>query len=507
MSQNETSISLKSLVPKAFRKGFFLNFRGRYRIFKGARNTGKSHTMIGIESIIKLASDERRNIMIVRMNANSNRQSTYENICGRILDMGMGDRFKMVTSPVPEITFKTTGQKIIFRGLNDPTTLNSITFSHGFLTDVYIEEAFEIESYDDFRKLDFSLRGLLPEGLFLQITLCFNAWSKEHWIYERFFKGNLEDDFDILDDPSTEYMDWCDPNWQGDFGKGLYLNTSTYKCNPFRDKESIDPAALAMRERSHDIYAVEFLGMWGNAGSATYPEFTESCIMELKQIYAKYAFSAFAIGIDTGYSNGEGGKRVVHKNEKPEERVKAAHAVELIGITDDYESIVVLDEYFHSEIERNGQYNTDESGQIGVAELIKRTADVIQAWERKYRPANIGLFRRGQPIEIYIDSADAITGQLIKKEFEIRGIYNIEVYRSTKISIQNRSDFEKVMMAWGNFIVCSQCKNAIREIKASHRDKNGRARADGDDHAITAFEYGFTPKLGLVHMWKQFKER
>lgn len=507
MASNSTDISLKSLVPKAFRKGFFLNFQGRYRVWKGARNTGKSHTIIGFESLIKIISDPRRNVMVARLNSNSNRQSTYENICGRIYDMGLGDRFRMVTSPNPEITYKPTGQKIIFRGLNDPTTINSLTFAKGYLTDVYIEEAFEIDSYDDFRKLDFSLRGKLPEGLFLQITLCFNAWSKEHWIYEHFFKDRFEDNFDLLDDPSITYLDYCDPDWQGDFGKGLYLHTSTYKCNPYRDREIIDPAAEAMKNRSIDIYSVEFLGMWGNAGSATYPEFTEDCIMQLKDILNKYSFSAFAIGVDTGYSNGEGGKRVVHKNEKPEERVKAAHAVELIGITDDYESIVILDEYFHSEIQRNGQYNTDESGQLGVTELIKRTADYIQAWERKYRMANIGIFQRGVPIEIYVDSADVMTGQLIRKEFEIRGIRNVEVYQSTKLSIQNRTDFEKVMMAWGNFVISDNCKNLIREIKAARRDKNGRARADGDDHALTACEYGFTPKLGNVHMWKKFKER
>ena len=507
MDAGSKTLSLKSLVPKAFRKGFFLNFKGRYRVYKGARNTGKSHTMIGIETLIKLASDERRNIMIVRLNANSNRQSTFDNICGRIYDMGMADRFKMVTSPSPEITYIPTGQKIIFRGMNDPTTLNSVTFAKGYWTDIYIEEAFEIESYDDFRKLDFSLRGRMPEGLFMQITLCFNAWSKEHWIYERFFKGNLEDDFDLLDREETEYIDFCDNDWQGDFGKGLYLNTSTYKCNPFRDAEVIDPAARAMRERSKDIYAVEFLGMWGNAGSATYPEFQKDCIMDLRGIFAKYRFSSFAIGIDTGYSNGEGGKRVVHKNEKPEERVKSAHAVELIGITDDYESIVVLDEYFHSEIERNGKYNTDEAGQLGVAELIKRTADVVQAWERKYRAANIGLFNRGQGIDIYVDSADVITCQLIQKEFEIRGMRYVRCFLSTKLSVQNRVDFEKVMMAWGNFIICEQCPNLIREMRAAHRDKNGRPRADGDDHALTACEYGFTPRLGDVSMWKNFKER
>ena len=500
--------SLKKLIPPAFRNGLFLKFKGRYRAFKGARNTGKSHTIIGWESLLKIFENPLRNILVVRLNSNSNRQSTYENICGRIYDLGLSDRFSMVQSPSPEITYLPTGQKIVFKGMNDPSTLNSITFKHGYLTDVYIEEAFEIASYADFRKLDFSLRGKLPDGLFLQITLCFNAWSKDHWIYERFFKDNLEDDFNLLDDPNVAFQEFCDPEWQGDFGKGLYLNTSTYKANPYRDSEIIDSAAKAMRERSLDIYKVEYLGMWGNSTASTYAEFTDDCLMTKQEIASKYRFRTFAVGLDTGYSNGEGGRRIVGKNQQVEERVKAAHALILCGVTDDCENLVLLDEYYHSEIDRNGHYNTDEAGQIGIAQLLKRTADYVLSWEKTWRTADIGLFSTYDEVAIYIDGADVATAQMLQKEFEMRGINYVHCYRATtKLSVQNRVDFEKTMMAWGNFKVCTSCKNLIREIRNCRRDPKGRARMDIDDHAITAAEYGFTPLLGDIHQWKQFKER
>lgn len=500
------NIRISSLVPPAFRKGFFLNFKGRYRVFKGARNTGKSHTIIGWESIVKILSDPRRNVAVVRLNANSNKQSTYENICGRIIDLGLERFFRMRENPSPEITYKPTGQQIVFKGMNDPTTLNSITFARGYLTDVYVEEAFEIESYNDFRKLDGSLRGKLPEGLFHQITLCFNAWSREHWIYDVFFKGNFEDDYGFLNDPNHSYEDWCDPEWQGDYGKGLYLHTSTWKTNTFRDAEITDPAAKAMETKSPDIYKVEYLGMWGNSTASTYPEFGDRCVKSLAEIRSKYRFATYAIGVDTGLSNGEGGKRTVGRLQSVEERVKSAHAVTLVGVTDDYETIVVLDEYYHTEIERNGAYNTDEPGALGEPELLRRTLRTILQWERKYGNEGIGVLDGGYS-DVYVDSGDVGFRQMLQKEFEIAGRYDFQCRQSTKLSVQTRVDFEKVMMAWGDFVVCDQCKNAIREFKNARRDQKGRARADTDDHVLTSLEYAFTPLLGDVHRWKQFKER
>lgn len=500
------NIRLSSLIPPAFRHGFFLNFKGRYRVFKGARNTGKSHTMIGWESIIKILSDPRRNIAIIRMNANSNRQSTFENICGRIYDFGLERLFRMTSNPSPEIEYKPTGQKIVFKGMNDPTTLNSMTFAKGYLTDVYIEEAFEIESYSDFRKLDGSLRGKLPDGLFMQITLCFNAWRKDHWIYDTFFRGNFEDDYGYLDRPDVAFDEWYDLSWQGDYGRGLYLNTSTYKANVFRDAETTDPAAAKMRERSPDIYKVEYLGMWGNATAGTYPEFTDSCVLPLSEIKRKYRFISYAIGVDTGLSNGEGGRRTISRTQTVEERVKSAHAVMLVGITDDYENIVVLDEYYHTEIERNGEYNTDEPGTIGEPELLRRTLRYVLDWEKFYGNERLGILDGGES-QVYVDSADVGFRQMLQKEFEMHNRFDFRCFQSSKLSVQSRVDFEKIMMAWGNFIVCDRCKNAIREFRNARRDPKGRARMDGDDHALTALEYAFTPLLGDVHRWKQFKER
>ena len=174
-----------------------MNCKVRYRLFCGARSTKKSKVIIGYEPIFKILSDHRRNILIARQNDSDNRQSTFENICGCIFDLGLEGAFKISKNPLV-IEYKKTGQQIIFRGLNNPTGLNGITFAHGYFTDAYIDEAFEVPSYDDFRKIDGSIRGKLPDDLFFQITMCFNAWDGDSWLNQEFFKYRLEDDYYYL---------------------------------------------------------------------------------------------------------------------------------------------------------------------------------------------------------------------------------------------------------------------------------------------------------------------
>ena len=213
-SKGEQAISMAKLLGKGYTRAWFTNCHCRYRLFCGARSTKKSKDIMGYEPIFKILTDPRRNILIARQNDSDNRQSTFENIWGCIIDLGLDNVFKISKNPLM-IEYLKTGQQIIFRGLNNPTSLNGITFSHGYFTDAYIDEAFEIPSFDDFRKLDGSIRGRLPKDLFFQITMCFNAWDGDSWLNQEFFKNRLEDDYATLDRDDVTYMDYYDPDFVG----------------------------------------------------------------------------------------------------------------------------------------------------------------------------------------------------------------------------------------------------------------------------------------------------
>lgn len=503
---NKIRIDPYKAIGTGYEYGWFSNCPVRYRIFKGARSTKKSKDIIGYEPIFKIISDPRRNILICRQNDSDNRQSSFENIWGCICDLGFENSFEACKNPL-SITYIPTGQKIIFRGLNNPTSLNSITFSVGFFTDIYIEEAFEVESYADFRKLDGSLRGKLPPGLFQQVTICMNAWSQDCWVYEEFFKGRLEDDFEILDSDDVTYMDYYDPNYIGNYGKGIYLHISTYKINEFRDKEVYDMSMNELKKKAPEIYKVEGLGMWGNATEATYPEFNQSCIIPIQDVLATNGgmkFAEFCIGIDTGLSSGDGKRKKVKKNQDVATRIKAATTAQLVAVTSDYKKIVSVAEYFHSNDKAFNSVNTDNKDNLTSPQLMDAIIKQIIEWIKIYSPSNTGLMR-GE-INIYVDCADIGFKQGLELKAREYGLYNLSFYGSTKISIQSRVDFIRLMMAYADFLVVDQCKNLIREIKNSRKGETGEPRVDSDDHAINANEYGWAPfRLSLLR-WKTFKE-
>ena len=79
------------------------------------------------------------------------------------------------------MTYLPTGQKIYFRGLDDPLKVTSIAVDVGVLCWMWIEEAYEITKEDDFNILDESIRGSVPPGLWKQFTLTFNPWNEKIW--------------------------------------------------------------------------------------------------------------------------------------------------------------------------------------------------------------------------------------------------------------------------------------------------------------------------------------
>ena len=135
------------------------------------------------------------------------------------------------------MTYTPTGQKILFRGLDDPLKVASITVEHGVLCWLWIVEAYEISSKEDFDTLNESIRGEMPEGLFRQITLTFNPWNERHWLKKRFF-----------DNPP-------DP-------EDVFTLTTDYRCNEWLSADDLK-LFETMKKENPRRYAVAGLGEWG----------------------------------------------------------------------------------------------------------------------------------------------------------------------------------------------------------------------------------------------------
>jgi phage terminase large subunit len=237
----EVNVYLPDIVGRGY--GEFWRTKKRYRVVKGGRASKKSRTC-GINFPYNIMKYPDSNLLVIRKTFNTHKDSTFAVLKWGIHRLKADHLWQAKESPL-ELIYKPTGQKILFRGLDDPLKLTSITVDKGVLCWVWIEEAFEIDDEDDFDMIDESVRGELPEGLWKQITLSYNPWVNTHWTKTRFFDNE-------------------DPN--------AFTLTTTYKCNEWldnADRKKIEDLQYTNPER----YKVVGLGDYGLPGGTFYEEF------------------------------------------------------------------------------------------------------------------------------------------------------------------------------------------------------------------------------------------
>ena len=266
---NEKRISLQEVVGKGYKD--YWNFKGRYRVCKGSRASKKSKTT-ALNLIYRIMKYPQANLLVVRKVFGTLKDSCYTELKWAIHRYGVDSLFDCKLSPL-EITYKPTGQKIYFRGLDDPLKITSITVDVGCLCWCWIEEAYEITDENDFNMLDESIRGITPEGLFKQITLTLNPWNEKHWIKKRFFD---KEDENIL------------------------AMTTNYMCNEWLDEADLK-VFEDMKKNNPRRYEVAGLGNWGVTEGLVYENWSEHIftlddVRELEGIESVF-------GLDFGYTN------------------------------------------------------------------------------------------------------------------------------------------------------------------------------------------------------------
>jgi len=156
-------------IPKLIGKGYadFWNWRGRYLVCKGSRGSKKS-TTTAFKLLYNMMKYPLSNALVVRRFYVTHRESTFAQLRWAIDRMGVGHLWKVTFTPLT-LTYRPTGQRVLFRGMDDPQSIASITVPKGHLNWVWVEEAFQVEREADFDKLDLSIRGALPDGYYKQL--------------------------------------------------------------------------------------------------------------------------------------------------------------------------------------------------------------------------------------------------------------------------------------------------------------------------------------------------
>ena len=133
----KVNIYLPDVVGKGYRS--FWNYRGRYRVVKGSRASKKSKTT-ALWFIYNMMKYQGSNTLVVRKTVRTLKDSCYTELKWAIHRLQVDGLWDCKESPL-EMTYIPTGQKIYFRGLDDPLKVTSITVDVGVLCWMWIEEA------------------------------------------------------------------------------------------------------------------------------------------------------------------------------------------------------------------------------------------------------------------------------------------------------------------------------------------------------------------------------
>ena len=267
----DIQISLSKYLGKGYNR--FHHSRNFYRVVKGGRGSKKSKST-ALDYIYKMLKYPWANLLVVRRFSNTNKQSTYTDLKWAANRMKVSHLFKFNES-LPEITVKKTGQKILFRGLDDPLKITSITVDNGLLAWLWLEEAYQVENKDKFDTLVESIRGSVDDkNFFKQITVTFNPWSERHWLKSAFF------------DEETRFND-------------VFADTTTYRDNEWLDQQDIDRYEDIWRTNPRRA-AVVANGDWGVAEGLVFENYT---IRDFDIVSTIKRVGETTAGIDFGFTH------------------------------------------------------------------------------------------------------------------------------------------------------------------------------------------------------------
>lgn len=235
-------------------------------VARGGRGSTKS-SWASVEMILLLLKHPDCHGVCFRAVGNTLRDSVYAQICWAIAALGLSSKFRCTVSPM-ECTYLPTGQKILFRGLDDPFKVKSIKVPFGYIGMLWFEELDQYRGAEEIRNVEQScLRG----GPFSFTFKTFNPpasarnWANQYAVEQR--------------DRQT-------------------IHHSTYLTTP---AEWLGPRFLAdaerLKEKNETAYRHEYLGEIVGSGSAVFENLKiEPIPPELVKTFDRRLY-----GVDWGY--------------------------------------------------------------------------------------------------------------------------------------------------------------------------------------------------------------
>lgn len=188
ISQEKTTVRLTDLIAPAFydlhydiKQGLHTHYK-----LKGGRGSTKS-SFISVEIIKGMMEDPDANAVCYRKVGNTLQESVYEQLLWAIDALQVSHLWRANLTPL-RLTYIPTGQRIIFRGMDDPNKAKSIKIRKGYFKYIWLEERAELDGEEDERKV---LQSLMRGGSKFIVFYSWNPpksinnWVNQDVLYSR----------------------------------------------------------------------------------------------------------------------------------------------------------------------------------------------------------------------------------------------------------------------------------------------------------------------------------
>lgn len=310
---------------------FIFDWNYKTYFLVGGYGSSKSYH-IATKLILKLL-EEKRTALVVREVYDTIRDSCYSLLEEIIIDLGLDERVRCVTSPM-QIRFP-NGSKIIFKGMDKPAKLKSINN----VSLIWIEECSEVK-YAGFKEL---LGRLRHPTLKLHMILSTNPVSKSNWCYKHFFMDKKNKVF-VLDDKRL-YKEKIV------MIKDTYYHHSTADDNLFLPVSYIEQLE-ELKVYDEDLYRVARKGQFGTNGTKVLPQFEVKKHYEVLEAIDNIKNKVCRVGMDFGFED-------------------SYNAIVRMAIDDDEKILYIYWEYYKNKM-------TDDKTAKEIREL-KETKELIRA--------------------------------------------------------------------------------------------------------------------------------
>lgn len=195
-----------------------------YYDLAGGRGSLKSST-ISVEIVLGLEKDPNANAVVFRKYAVTLRESVYEQIQWAIDMLNLTDEWEPKVSPL-QFVKKSTGQKIIFRGLDKAKKTKSIKVSKGYFKYLWFEELDEFAGIEEIRTVQ---QSVLRGGSKFVVFKSFNPpISLSNWA-NVYFSEPREDSYRHRSNYTTAPREWLGEQFIADAEHLQKTNERAYR--------------------------------------------------------------------------------------------------------------------------------------------------------------------------------------------------------------------------------------------------------------------------------------